>query len=154
MDDEVHDAYNECADNERESGLNTNASMQEVNAGSDGRQEPNNDAVHDKDAGAEREDDDRRENKVQDWFQNEIQKRQNEREEGKLPGVHTDRKTGDVKVDRPKRKRVPSRRYENPRNPMHKYSITGSEEKMKKFRFLHFRRANLVYGILMPYNQP
>ena len=72
MYDEVHGAYDDGSDEERGNGLYNNASMKKVNVSGDYREKPDDDAIHDDDANAEREHDDGAEHEREHWFQNKV----------------------------------------------------------------------------------
>ena len=68
MNNEVHDAYKECCIDKRWNVLNDNGSMQKVNVIQEEGKEPEDERIHDKNADAEREDDDGPEHQREERF--------------------------------------------------------------------------------------
>ncbi len=106
MHNQVHGAHEDRSQDQRRNVLNINALAQKVNmVDEDGQQEQDN-GVHDEDADAERQDDDRAEDERENRLQNPVQQGEHEGDEQELRdrGVHHE--AGYEKVREPKRESV------------------------------------------------
>ena len=128
---EVQYADYECPEDERENALNRNASMKKVKVIGDNRQRVKDECVYNKDTESERDYDDRAEDEREDRLYNPVQERENKREQYKLCPVDVYNciydEAGDILVRKPKRSHIRRSREDNPKDPVHEFSIACRE---------------------------
>jgi hypothetical protein len=116
---QVHGAHENRSQDQRRNVLNINALAQKVNMVDEDRQQKQDDGVHDEDADAERQDDDRAENEREKRLQKPVEEGEYEGNEQELGnrGVHDE--AGYEKVGEPKRESVAEYGESDFCEPMH-----------------------------------
>ena len=125
MNDEVYGGHDECCVNKRRNAVNCNASLQKVNVIRKHGENTEDDGVYNKNADAERKNDDGPRIKRKDRFQEAVQEREDERDKRDLdPCCRIEYKTRYIKPCEPERQRVSRDDNDEFQKPMHKSVYT------------------------------
>jgi hypothetical protein len=102
MDDEVYGAQDKRGIDERRNALYANTSTENVKVVSEKLENKKNGGVHDNNTKAERKDNNRSENKREDWLQDGVQEHKNERNKNEFKWIGGNNKTRNAQICKPK----------------------------------------------------